>query len=68
MDTKDDKSALTAKDVAEILNVTPRRVTQWIAAGELRAVRVDVQGLTPKAFRYRIAPADLAEFIRMRTT
>ncbi|MBY0515127.1 MAG: helix-turn-helix domain-containing protein [Gemmataceae bacterium] len=62
---------LTPDDVAAKCGVTPRVVRVWIGTGVLvpagnRRVRVKLRA-SRVGGRWRIAPADLAEFIRAAT-
>ena len=51
--------------VADQLGVKPSKVIGWIERGELRAANLaDRLGKRP---RYRIDPADLADFLRVRS-
>jgi excisionase family DNA binding protein len=56
----------TTGQVAEMLSVTPDKVTDWIADGSLAAVNV-ARHSGGKA-RWRIAAADLEDFLRRRRT
>ena len=55
---------LRAREIAQQLAVKPERVIAWIRAGQLRAVNVGDGLVKP---RFRIAPADLEDFLAART-
>lgn len=54
---------LSVRDAAVALGVTPWWTRRLIASGELRAINV---GGPDKSARWRIAPDDLAAFIKAR--
>lgn len=56
----DSKRFLTTGDVAKLTGVTRTTVLHWIKSGKLRAA------LTTAGGHYRIAEADLAEFLKER--
>lgn len=58
-----DKEFFKPPEVAELLNVEPYRVIQFIHAGELRAVNVSMGVQRP---RYRISRQDLEHFLAAR--
>lgn len=54
---------LCTREIAQQLVVKPERVIAWIRAGQLRAVNVGDGLVKP---RFRIAPADLENFLAAR--
>jgi len=54
------KQFLTVKDVAELLKVGDVTVRRWIRGGNLRAIALGRE--------WRIAPADLEDFLRRHET
>jgi hypothetical protein len=54
---------LHAREIAQQLAIKPERVIAWIRAGQLRAVNVGDGLVKP---RFRIAPADLENFLAAR--
>jgi len=56
---------LTPPELAKRLGVSPEKILAWIASGELPAVNVALRlGGRP---RWRIDPADVADFERRRS-
>jgi len=58
---------MSVQDVAEILNVSDDTVRALVAQKRLRAVNVG-SAVDPRGRRYRIAPVDLAAFVKASVT
>lgn len=61
---QDPQRRMTPPEVARILKVAPETVLTWIRSGELRGFNV---GSGAKRPRFRVSPADLADFEARRT-
>jgi hypothetical protein len=59
-------STLTPAQVAQRFGCAVKKVLAWIDSGELLALDVSLAGRRGKKGRYRIRPADLADFERRR--
>lgn len=55
---------LSVRDAAETLGVSPTRIREWIAGGELAAIDVSRESASRRS--YRILPPDLDDFVDRR--